>query len=67
MSSVQTDEEALIVESLEPAQQEEVLAQQNEAETGASSWSFSASLKKSLHRFVHWINNIDQDGQEYWN
>jgi hypothetical protein len=68
MSSIQTDEEALTVDSLESVQQEEeVLARQDESETAPGSWSFSASLKKSLQRFVHWINHIDEDGQEYWN
>ena len=68
MSSIQTDEEALTVESLEPVQQEEgILARQDEAETVANPWSFSASLRKSLQRFVQWIDHVDEDGQEYWN
>jgi len=66
MSSIQTDEEALTVEAFEPAQQEAEMPAGHD-ETVANRRSFSASVKKTLHRFVQWIDNVDVDGQEYWN
>jgi hypothetical protein len=65
MSSIQTDEESLTVESLEPQLESEIMAQGDE--TPANPRSFSASIKRTLHRFVRWIDSIDRDGQEYWN
>jgi hypothetical protein len=64
MSSIQTDEET--VETVESAQLErQILGQQEETATNPS--SFSASIRKTLQRFVRWIDGVDVDGQEYWN
>ncbi|HKD14934.1 MAG TPA: hypothetical protein VKE71_10335 [Candidatus Angelobacter sp.] len=30
-------------------------------------WSFAAKLKKTVNRFVTWIDGVDVDGQQYWN
>jgi len=34
--------------------------------TQSEPWSFTASVKKAVMRFVTWIDGVDVDGQEYW-
>lgn len=71
MSSVQTEPEIPAVADLElaPALAQAAQAQQAEQveQMPARQGSFLVAIKRAAQRFVRWIDNVDVDGQRYWN
>lgn len=66
MSSVQTEPEIPAVADLAPALAQAAQAEQVE-QMPARQGSFLVAIKRAAQRFVRWIDNVDVDGQRYWN